>query len=121
MSMRSALLLSSIVVLTLLLSLQLTVPSESQIKNEAEDEAEEIAERLRWFKERHPQVDPKLRLKRVRDEYQARQALKKQMGVRQMSSATSWVSLGPSNGAGRISAIAVQPTAIGTVYIGANS
>jgi hypothetical protein len=119
--MRGAILLSSIVVLALLLSLEVTSPSASQSKQEVEDEAEEIVERLRWFKERHPDVDPKTRLKRVRDEYQSRQAIKKRMRVRQMSSATSWVSLGPSNGAGRISSVAVHPTTIGTVYVGANS
>ena len=119
--MRSAILLTSTVVLALLFSLQVTLPSASQIKKEVEDEAEEIVERLRWFKERHPEVDPKLRLKRVRDEYQSRQAIRKRMGARQMSAATSWVTLGPSNGAGRITSVAVHPTAIGTVYIGANS
>src|SRR5215217_1325415 len=121
MPMRSAIVLSLTVVLAVLLSLQVTRPSASQIKKEVEDEAEEIVERLRWFKERHPDVDAKLRLKRVRDEYQSRQALKKRIGVRQMSAATSWVSLGPSNGAGRISSVAVHPTTIGIVYVGANS
>jgi len=38
-----------------------------------------------------------------------------------MSAATGWVSLGPSNAAGRINSIAVHPTSIGTIYVGANS
>src|SRR5215217_6480524 len=44
-----------------------------------------------------------------------------EIGPRPMSTATSWEYLGPSNGAGRISALAVHPTATGTVYVAANS
>src|SRR5215213_7511278 len=119
--MRSAILLLSTLILALLLSLYLTPPSASQIKKEVEDESSTILERLKWFKKRHPDVAPELRLKRVRDEYQSRDAIKKRIGPRPMSAATSWEYLGPSNGAGRISALAVHPTATGTVYVAANS
>jgi len=118
---RSAILSTAIVLLALLLSLNATHPSAGQIKKEVEDEADTIRERLKWFKERHPDIEANLRLKRVRDEYQSREAIKKRIGPRQMSAADTWVSLGPSNGAGRINSLAVHPTATGTVYVGANS
>jgi photosystem II stability/assembly factor-like uncharacterized protein len=119
--MRSPTLLLSTLILVLLLALCFTPPSTSQIKKEVEDESSEILERIKWFKKRHPDVAPELRLKRVRDEYQSTEAFKKRIGPRPMSAATSWVSLGPSNGAGRINAVAVHPTAMGTVYVAANS
>ena len=119
--MRSAILLLSTLILVLLLSLCFTPPSTSQIKKEVEDESREILERIKWFKKRHPDVAPELRLKRVREEYLSKEAFKKRSGARPMSAATSWVSLGPSNGAGRINAVAVHPTAMGTVYVAANS
>jgi hypothetical protein len=119
--MRSAIFLPAIVVVALVLSLQVTPPTASQTKKEVEDEADEIRERLKWFKARHPTVDPNLRLKRVREEYQSREAIRKRMGARQMSAATSWASLGPSNAAGRINSISVHPTVTATVYVGANS
>ena len=109
--MRSALLLTSTIILALLLSLDVSYPgAEQSEKKEAEDETSEILERIRWFKERHPELEPKLRLKRARDEYQSREAFRKQTGMRQMAAATSWISLGPSNGAGRITSVAVHPT-----------
>src|SRR5689334_21429459 len=118
---RNAILLSFSVMFALLLSLYLTPPSSSQRKTEVEDEADVIRQRIEWFKKRHPQLDPKLRLKNVREEYHAREALRKRLGPRQTAVATAWTLAGPSNGAGRINSIAVHPTAIGTVYVAANS
>lgn len=43
----------------------------------------------------------------MRDEYQSREAIKKRLGPRQTAAATTWVSAGPSNGAGRINSLAV--------------
>src|SRR6185503_16859559 len=119
--LRTPLLLTSIVILALLVSLQFTTPTSSQRKTEVEDEGDVVRERIDWFKKRHPQLDPKLRLKKVREEYQSREAIKKRLGPRQTASADTWVSAGPSNGAGRINTIAVHPTVTGTVYVGANS
>jgi hypothetical protein len=51
--MRSAIFLSSVVILTLLLSLQVTPPTASQTKKQVEDEAAEIRERLLFFYELH--------------------------------------------------------------------
>jgi len=133
--MKSALLLFSSVMLALLLAVYLAPPTYVAGQTESnkdtdkkekeedadEDEADMIRERIRWFKKRHPDVDPLERLKRTRDEYQSRQATKKRVGVRPMSVVTDWVPLGPSNGAGRIASIAPHPTAMGTIYVGANS
>lgn len=118
---RNAILLSFTVILALLLSLQVTPPSSSQRKTEVEDEGDVVRERIEWFRKRHPQLDPKLRLKSVREEYQTREAIKKSPGLRQTAAATTWTSAGPSNGAGRINSIAVHPTTAGTVYIATNS
>src|SRR3954447_4559808 len=112
--LRTPLLLIFLVILAVLLSLQVAPPSSSQRQTEVEDEGDVVHERIEWFKKRHPQLDAKLRLKRVREEYQAREAIKKRLGLRQMSSATTWISAGPSNGAGRINSIAVHPTTSGT-------
>src|SRR6185436_17588146 len=62
-TMRSPTLLLSTLILILLLSLSFTPPSTSQSKNEVEDESREILERIKWFKERHPDVRSELRLK----------------------------------------------------------
>ena len=118
---RNAILLGFTIVFALLLSLSFATSSSSQRQTEIEDEGDVTRERIEWFKKRHPQLDPKLRLKRVREEYQAREAIKRRLGPRQMAAATTWISDGPSNGAGRINSIAVHPTATGTVYVGANS
>src|ERR1041384_145154 len=107
--LRSAILLSFTVTLALLLSLYLTPPSASQRKTDVEDEGDVVRERLEWFQKRHRQLDPKLRLKMVREEYQAREAIKKRLGPYQTAMATTWASAGPSNGAGRINSIAVHP------------
>src|SRR5689334_22639395 len=118
---RTPLLLTFIVILAFLLLLQVAPPSSSQSKTEVEDEGDVVHERIEWFKKRHRQLDPKQRLKEVREEYQAREAIRKRLGPRQLASADTWVSAGPTNGAGRINSIAVHPTATGTVYVGANS
>ena len=56
--MRSALLLTSTIILALLLSLDVSYPgAEQSEKKEAEDETSEILERIRWFKERHPELN----------------------------------------------------------------
>src|SRR6478672_1883299 len=112
--LRNAILLSFTVIFAVVASLYVTPSSSSQIKKEVVDEANEIRERIEWFKERHPEIDPKLRLKKVRDEYQSREAIRKRVGPRQTTLSTTWVSLGPSNGAGRINSIAVHPTTNGT-------
>ncbi len=119
--LRTPLLLIFIVILAVLLSLQVAPPSSGQRQTEVEDEGDVVHERIEWFRKRHRQLDPKLRLKEVREEYQAREAIRKRLGPRQMAAADTWVSAGPTNGAGRINSIAVHPTATGTVYVGANS
>ena len=85
-----------------------------------EEDEELLADRIRWFKERHPEIESELRLKVVKDDYNARQERKARTAAQSHPEASNWLSLGPANGAGRISSIAVHPIATGTVYVGAD-
>jgi photosystem II stability/assembly factor-like uncharacterized protein len=88
----------------------------------AEDESEAIDLRTLDDLERHGdlgRIDPERRLRRVAAEYGRRKA----EAVRRFSAASSdaarWVSLGPTNGAGRMTAIAPVPGSPGAAYVGA--
>jgi len=86
------------------------------------DDAEVILDRLRWFKESHPELDPELKLRVVRQGYDEREGQKQLKSTTVTSEVTeNWVSLGPTNSAGRISSIAVHPSVAGTLYVGADS
>ena len=94
---------------------------EEKVNSPERDGAEIIRARIRWFKKRHPEMPPAIRLKVIKAEYQNRQAEKIRPRNRALNQeARAWTSLGPHNGAGRVSSIAVHPTAMGTVYIGAD-
>ena len=96
------------------------VEHSSQKLNKSEGgESDLIIERIRWFQERHPQRDPDSRLAAVKEEYEERQ-WKKRVESFTDAAIGNWVSLGPTNGAGRISSIAVHPTVNGTVYVGSD-
>jgi photosystem II stability/assembly factor-like uncharacterized protein len=86
------------------------------------DGPEVIRDRVRDYLRRHGmdrKFDPSVRLQLVRQEYEKRQAVKGK-GLSQPGIAGSnWVSLGPTNGAGRMTAVAVHPTVAGTVFVGA--
>src|SRR5262249_14192443 len=57
---------------------------------------------------------------KVREEYSRRRALESSRGLStEAIPGNTWTSIGPTNGAGRATAIAVHPTLAGTVYIGA--
>jgi photosystem II stability/assembly factor-like uncharacterized protein len=85
------------------------------------DEGTAIRQRGPAYRRRHGlegKVDLNERLQRVRAEYERR----RDEILRPKPAAvpgTTFVSLGPTNLAGRISAIAPHPTTIGTVYLGA--
>lgn len=106
----------------------LLISSSAQIAEkpddlEREDEANLILERARLYLERHGdngRIDPERRLRRVRTEYEARRIIETERSISpQAIPGTNWVSLGPTNGAGRAIAIAAHPTTPGTIYIGA--
>jgi photosystem II stability/assembly factor-like uncharacterized protein len=84
-----------------------------------EDESEIIEARLRYFRQRHGNISPELRLRLVREEYQKIEA-EKARRLLQPSVDPAWVVVGPTNGAGRMTAIAPHPTVMGTLYAGAD-
>jgi photosystem II stability/assembly factor-like uncharacterized protein len=89
-----------------------------------EDESESIRERILDYLERHGdngRIDPEGQRRRVAAEYQR---YRKEAAVRARSrpligNPSDWISLGPDNGAGRMTAIAPVPGAPNTVYAGA--
>lgn len=87
------------------------------------DGPEVIRARTEDYLRRHgmdKDFDPNERLQRVRQQYDRMEAEKAESLLRpEAIPGTNWVSLGPTNGAGRMTAIAVHPTIPGTVYAGA--
>jgi photosystem II stability/assembly factor-like uncharacterized protein len=88
-------------------------------------ESESIQRRIFDYLERHGdrgRIDPERRLRRVAAEYErhsaeAGAARRGPLGT--LGALPEWVSLGPTNGAGRMTAIAPVPGAPGTAYAGA--
>jgi len=80
-----------------------------------EEEARNIEERVQWYLERHgdrSRIDPERQRARVAAEYrrfrtEASERARRPSGV----GGTEWISLGPTNGAGRMTAIAPHPSA----------
>lgn len=87
-----------------------------------ENESESIEARARWYLQFHGdggRIDPERQRMRVAAEYarwrgEARSRGPKPLGV----GGTEWISLGPTNGAGRMTAIVPVPGAPGTAYAG---
>ena len=87
------------------------------------DESDVLIERIRLYLSRHGnngRIDPQRRLERVKAEYRHRIEEEKTRAISpQAVGGTNWVSLGPTNGAGRATAIAPHPTDPATLYVGA--
>jgi len=87
------------------------------------DGSDAIRQRIRLYLERHGdggRIDPERRLKAVAADYALRRAEAAQRRVGpQGVVGSNWISLGPTNGAGRMTAIAPHPTIAGTLYVGA--
>ncbi|MEO6324747.1 MAG: hypothetical protein ABIT01_16600, partial [Thermoanaerobaculia bacterium] len=90
------------------------LPAEPE---DEDDGPEQILERVRHYVIRHGEggrIDPVQRLEQVRQDYQRRRSIHPlTIGL------DTWVSIGPTNGAGRMTALAPHPTAAGTLYAGA--
>src|SRR5215831_16867242 len=81
------------------------------------ESADQIRERNRLLKEQWDRVDPQARYEFVVDEYHRLEAEKAHRALITPEAGPTWVSLGPTNGAGRMTAIAPHPTSIGTLYM----
>lgn len=92
-----------------------------RVKVEA-DGPEQIRERVRLYLQRHGdngRLDPEALRKRVAADYAARQTEKTREQTPFAVGGSNWVSIGPTNGAGRMTAIAPHPTVSGTLLVGA--
>ena len=89
---------------------------------EDEDEGDAIRERVRLYLQRHGdngRIEAERRLQKIKAEYAARRAeqAEQELSPRAVGGDT-WVSIGPSNGAGRTTGIALHPTDPNTLLIG---
>ena len=88
-------------------------------------ESEAIQERIQDYLKRHGdrgRIDPERQRRRVAQEYQRfrREAAARVPGSSSLGiGGSEWISIGPTNGAGRMTAIAPVPGAPNTVYAGA--
>ncbi|MEO8430030.1 MAG: PKD domain-containing protein [Acidobacteriota bacterium] len=93
------------------------------IEEGGEEGPELMRARARLYLMRHGdggRIDPELRLRRVSEEYRRWREDEKRSGKSTRAVGGShWISLGPTTGAGRMTAIAPHPTAAGTVLAGA--
>lgn len=99
----------------------IAAPSSHPPKAEETDGPDEILGRMRLYADQHGDrghIDAERRLRTIREEYERRRA--RQAGVNPLGiGGTRWISLGPTNGAGRMTSLAPHPTLAGTVYVGA--
>ena len=95
-------------------------PRTLSVSPEDEDGPSQIRERVRLYLDRHGDrgaIDPERRRSAVAAEYA--RFREEQKGRRPMTiGGTQWVSLGPTNGAGRMTAIDFAPNQTGTAYAG---
>ena len=91
--------------------------------SQRDDESRSILERIRLYQERHGvmgTLDSEQMLERTRWGYERWHSAEHHRLVKDVT-ADGWVSLGPNNGAGRMTALAPHPTTDGTVLAGAAS
>jgi len=91
--------------------------------SQRDDESRSIIERIKLYQERHGvrgELDSGQMLERTRWGYERWLAAEHSRATKG-STAAGWVSLGPSNGAGRMTALAPHPSIDGTILAGAAS
>ncbi len=94
-----------------------------ELVSQRDDESRSILERIRLYTERHGvrgKLDSEQMLDRTRWGYE-RWLESENRRLVKGTTGDGWVSLGPSNGAGRMTALAPHPTTDGTVLAGAAS
>ncbi len=92
-------------------------------KSRDADDSDLIRERIRLYLQRHGDngvIDPERRRLAIARDYAVRRAEEASRRLSPLGiGGSNWVSLGPTNGAGRVTAIAPHPSLAGTVYVGA--
>ncbi len=101
-----------------------TKARSGEVMEEGGEEGPELVRaRARLYLMRHGddgRIDPESRLQRVAAEYRRWREDEKRGGKSARTiGGSQWISLGPTNGAGRMTALAPHPTIAGTVYAGA--
>ncbi len=76
-----------------------------------------LRKRLEWLNSRFGITEPQERLDAMRQEYEARRAQARRSAL--AVAGTNWKSLGPTNGAGRVSSIAFHPSDPNTLFVAA--
>ncbi len=93
---------------------------EGRVERDDEETAS-IGARVELYLRQHGTLGesgPAARLERSRREYERRRGEKRGLATKD-AAADRWVSLGPTNGAGRMTSLAPHPTVMGTLYAGA--
>ena len=85
------------------------------------DDSGFTTQRLELFRRRHGDPDPQRQLEVSRREYRRSREEARLMSLHPDVGEPVWASLGPGNGAGRMTAIAAHPTIAGTLYAGADT
>ena len=99
-------------------------PRAGELMEHDEDAAWAIRQRVLLYLQKHGdngRIDPERRRQRVADEYaRFREEEKRRGPIGKLSiGGNQWISLGPTNGAGRMTGISFHPTDTNTVYVGA--
>jgi photosystem II stability/assembly factor-like uncharacterized protein len=113
----------SLVVLVALLPALSVGANADEPFSQRDDEARSIIERIKLYRERHGvlgELDSQQMLERTRWSYH-RWLDEEQRRRSHTETGNGWVSLGPSNGAGRTTAVAPHPSIAGTLLVGAAS
>ncbi|MFL6273944.1 MAG: hypothetical protein ACJ74G_01955 [Blastocatellia bacterium] len=87
---------------------------------QSDNQAASFDQQWRLWHSQHGEANPQQRLKLARREYERRRAAARRQAVRASGAGPTWTSLGPTNGAGRMTAITVHPVTE-RVYAGADN
>ncbi|HEX8500219.1 MAG TPA: DUF4214 domain-containing protein [Pyrinomonadaceae bacterium] len=95
------------------------VPRVQERRDFEQEDGGHIRERIELYRRRH-ETDPARRLQLARADHERRAAREKMRAAGELEVEPSWRPLGPSDGSGRMTAVAPHPTAAGTLYVGAD-
>jgi hypothetical protein len=111
------------------LSLSFSLPSFDSAMNRstgsearssyADQESDDLPERMQHYRASTENIDQKLYLSGIRAEYERWQRERDLLSTQAAADEPVWVSLGPTNGAGKMGPFAFHPTIAGTFYAAA--
>src|SRR5436305_14709992 len=86
-----------------------------------ENDSAAVERQWKLWQAQHGEANPQQRLALARREYERRRQEARRQALRANDAEPTWTSLGPTNGAGRMTAIATHPNIDGSVYAGADN